>query len=34
MTINYILGAIASDIIGSSYEFNNVKSLDFELFTK
>jgi len=30
---NYILGAIAGDIIGSSYEFNNVKSLDFELFT-
>jgi ADP-ribosylglycohydrolase len=29
----YILGAIAGDIIGSSYEFNNVKSLDFELFT-
>jgi len=28
-----ILGAIAGDIIGSSYEFNNVKSLDFELFT-
>jgi len=30
---NYILGAIAGDIIGSAYEFNNVKSLDFELFT-
>jgi ADP-ribosyl-[dinitrogen reductase] hydrolase len=30
---NYILGAIAGDIIGSTYEFNNVKSLDFELFT-
>ncbi|MDR2019648.1 MAG: ADP-ribosylglycohydrolase family protein [Treponema sp.] len=30
---NYILGAIAGDIIGSPYEFNNVKSLDFELFT-
>jgi ADP-ribosyl-[dinitrogen reductase] hydrolase len=28
-----ILGAITGDIIGSSYEFNNVKSLDFELFT-
>jgi ADP-ribosylglycohydrolase len=28
-----ILGAIAGDIIGSSYEFNNVKSKDFELFT-
>jgi ADP-ribosylglycohydrolase len=33
MPENYILGAIAGDIIGSSYEFNNVKSLDFELFT-
>jgi len=30
---NYILGAIAGDVIGSSYEFNNIKSLDFELFT-
>lgn len=29
----YILGAISGDIIGSSYEFNNVKSMDFELFT-
>jgi ADP-ribosylglycohydrolase len=29
----YILGAIAGDIIGSPYEFNNVKSPDFELFT-
>jgi ADP-ribosylglycohydrolase len=29
----YILGAITGDIIGSSYEFNNVKSTDFELFT-
>ena len=27
-----ILGAIAGDIIGSAYEFNNVKSLDFALF--
>ena len=33
MAEKYILGAIAGDIIGSSYEFNNVKSLDFELFT-
>jgi ADP-ribosylglycohydrolase len=32
-TKQYILGAIAGDIIGSSYEFNNEKSLDFELFT-
>jgi ADP-ribosylglycohydrolase len=31
--MNYILGAIVGDIIGSSYEFNNVKSMDFELFT-
>ena len=30
---NCILGAIAGDIIGSSYEFNNIKSPDFELFT-
>jgi ADP-ribosylglycohydrolase len=30
---NSILGAIAGDIIGSSYEANNVKSTDFELFT-
>jgi ADP-ribosylglycohydrolase len=30
---NCILGAIAGDIIGSPYEYNNVKSLDFELFT-
>ena len=28
----YILGAIAGDIIGSAYEFANVKSLDFDLF--
>jgi ADP-ribosylglycohydrolase len=33
MPQNCILGAIAGDIIGSSYEFNNVKSIDFELFT-
>jgi ADP-ribosylglycohydrolase len=29
----YIFGAIAGDIIGSAYEFNNIKSPDFELFT-
>ena len=29
-----ILGAIAGDIIGSAYEFDNVKSLDFVLFTE
>jgi ADP-ribosylglycohydrolase len=27
-----ILGAMAGDIIGSAYEFNNVKSVDFKLF--
>lgn len=27
-----ILGAIAGDIIGSAYEFNNTKDFDFELF--
>ncbi|AEF85984.1 ADP-ribosylglycohydrolase family protein [Treponema primitia ZAS-2] len=29
-----ILGAIAGDVIGSTYEFSNVKSTDFELFTR
>ena len=29
-----ILGAIAGDVIGSTYEFANVKSTDFELFTR
>ena len=28
-----MLGALVGDIIGSVYEFNNVKSTDFELFT-
>ncbi len=28
-----MLGAIAGDIIGSVYEFNNTKRYDFELFT-
>ena len=32
-TENCILGAIAGDIIGSAYEFHNVRTLDFELFT-
>ncbi|MDR3000175.1 MAG: ADP-ribosylglycohydrolase family protein [Fibromonadaceae bacterium] len=27
-----IIGAIAGDVIGSSYEFDNIKSTDFELF--
>jgi len=31
---NYIIGAIAGDIIGSVYEFNNVKKLDFKLFSR
>jgi ADP-ribosylglycohydrolase len=31
---NLILGAFAGDIIGSPYEFENVKSLDFEFFKK
>jgi ADP-ribosylglycohydrolase len=31
-TENCILGAFAGDIIGSSYEFDNVKSVDFEFF--
>jgi len=29
---NLIIGAIAGDIIGSAYEWNNVKTVDFELF--
>jgi ADP-ribosylglycohydrolase len=29
-----IIGAIAGDIIGSPYEFNNVKSLEFAMFRK
>ena len=28
----YIIGAIAGDIIGSVYEWNNIKTLDFDLF--
>ena len=27
-----MLGAIAGDIIGSVYEFNNIKTVDFPLF--
>ena len=30
----YICGAFAGDIIGSAYEFDNVKSLDFALFPR
>ena len=33
MTNTKMLGAVAGDIIGSVYEFRNVKSTDFELFT-
>ena len=29
-----MLGAIYGDIVGSVYEFNNIKTKDFELFTK
>ena len=29
-----MLGAIIGDVIGSSYEFHNVKTKDFELFTE
>ena len=28
-----MLGALVGDIIGSFYEFHNVKSTDFDLFT-
>jgi len=30
---NLIIGAIAGDIIGSVYEWNNIKSVDFDLFS-
>jgi ADP-ribosylglycohydrolase len=30
----FIIGAIAGDIIGSTYEWNNVKTIDFELFSR
>ena len=30
---NTIIGAIAGDIIGSTYEWNNVKTTNFKLFT-
>jgi len=29
---NFIIGAIAGDIIGSVYEWNNVKTIDFDIF--
>jgi ADP-ribosylglycohydrolase len=31
--VNFILGAICGDVIGSVYEFHNVKRKDFELFS-
>ena len=31
-TKNYILGAIIGDVIGSVYEWNNVRTTDFQLF--
>lgn len=27
-----MLGAIVGDIVGSKYEFNNIKTKDFQLF--
>jgi ADP-ribosylglycohydrolase len=30
----FIIGAIAGDIIGSVYEWNNIKTVDFDLFSK
>lgn len=32
--INRMIGAIAGDIVGSVYEWNNIKTKDFELFSK
>lgn len=32
--INAVIGAIAGDVIGSIFERNNVKTIDFELFNK
>jgi ADP-ribosylglycohydrolase len=34
MEAKYILGAITGDVIGSAYEWHNVKTTDFELFSK
>lgn len=31
---NYMIGAIIGDIVGSRFEFNNHKSMEFELFTE
>ena len=30
--MNAVIGAICGDIIGSVYEFNSIKTKDFELF--
>ncbi|WP_373707980.1 ADP-ribosylglycohydrolase family protein [Kaistella sp.] len=32
LNTNILLGAVAGDIIGSTYEFNNVKTKDFNLY--
>ena len=34
MTSNTIIGAIAGDIIGYVFEFNNLKSTEFDLFSE
>jgi ADP-ribosylglycohydrolase len=34
LMVNYIIGAVAGDVIGSIYEWHNVKTVDFELFTR
>ncbi|GHV00682.1 hypothetical protein FACS189483_10860 [Spirochaetia bacterium] len=31
--INYIIGAVADDVISSVYEWHNLKTVDFELFS-
>jgi len=31
---NYIMGAVCGDVIGSVYEFNNIKTTDFPLFSE
>ena len=32
--MNYIMGAIVGDVVGSIYEFSNIKTTDFPLFEK
>jgi ADP-ribosylglycohydrolase len=29
-----MIGSIAGDIIGAPYEFNNIKTVDFDIFNK